>query len=42
MEKPPRKRRLTREQRRALQTLASDPHGATEELLVLAHGFEAT
>jgi hypothetical protein len=40
MGKPPRKRRLTREQRRALQILASDPHGATEELLVLAHGFD--
>src|SRR5215467_4776450 len=31
--------RLSTEQRRALQLLASSPCGATEEVLVLAHGF---
>jgi hypothetical protein len=31
--------RLSAEQRSALRLLAGDPHGATEELLVLAHGF---
>jgi len=36
---PPRKRRLSVEQRQALELLASDPHGATENLLVLAHEF---
>jgi len=35
---PPRKRRLTREQRRALKKLAGTPRGLTEHLL-LAHGF---
>jgi hypothetical protein len=34
-------RRLSAEQRQALELLASDPHGATEELLVLAHGFDS-
>ena len=34
------KPRLTNEQREALELLASDPQGATEELLVLAHGFD--
>ncbi|HKD28845.1 MAG TPA: hypothetical protein VKC66_23440 [Xanthobacteraceae bacterium] len=34
------KRRLTREQRRALELLAVDPHGITDRQLVLAHGFE--
>ena len=34
------KHRLTHEQREALELLASDPQGATEELLVLAHGFD--
>jgi hypothetical protein len=33
--------RLTAEQREALELLASDPHGATENLLVLAHGFDS-
>jgi len=41
MAAPPRKRRLTREQRRAIELLASNPHGATEDLLVLAHGFDS-
>ena len=41
MATPPRKRRLTAEQRQALELLASDSHGATEELLVLAHGFDS-
>ena len=31
---------LSAEQREALELLASDPQGATEELLVLAHGFD--
>jgi hypothetical protein len=35
---PPRKRRLTREQRRALKKLAGTPRGLTEHLL-LGHGF---
>jgi hypothetical protein len=34
-------RRLTTEQREALELLASDPQGATEQLLVVAHGFES-
>jgi hypothetical protein len=34
------KRRLSSEQRRALELLASDPRGATGHLLVIAHGFE--
>jgi len=33
--------RLSAEQRSVLQMLASDPHGATEDLLVLAHGFDS-
>jgi hypothetical protein len=33
-------RRLTREQRRSLELLARDPHGATGDRLVIAHGFE--
>ena len=33
--------RLSAERRQALELLASDPHGATEELLVLAHGFDS-
>lgn len=40
MPSPPRKRRLNAEQRQALELLASDPHGATENLLVLAHAFD--
>ena len=36
----PSRPRLTAEQRQALELLASDPQGATEELLVLAHGFD--
>jgi hypothetical protein len=39
MASPPRKR-LTTEQREALELLANDPQGATEELLVLVHGFD--
>jgi len=35
----PRKRRLSSEQRRALGLLASNPHGATEELLAYGYGF---
>src|SRR5262249_10419175 len=35
---PPRKRRLTHEQRRALKKLARTPRGLTEHLL-MAHGF---
>ena len=34
-------RRLTAEQREALELLASDPQGATEELLVLLLGFDS-
>jgi hypothetical protein len=41
MPSPPRKHRLSTEQRQALELLAADPHGATEELLVLAHGFDS-
>jgi hypothetical protein len=37
---PPPKRRLTREERRSLELLASDPHGATGDRLVIAHGLE--
>jgi hypothetical protein len=33
--------RFSVEQRQALELLASDPQGATEELLVLAHGFDS-
>jgi hypothetical protein len=40
MAKLSRRRRLSMEQRQALELLASGPHGATEELLVLAHGFD--
>jgi len=38
MAKSPRKRRLSAEQRRALELLASSRRGANEELLVLSHG----
>ncbi len=41
---PPRKRRLSPQPRRALEPLkllASSPHGATEKLLVVAHGFDS-
>jgi hypothetical protein len=41
---PPRKRRLSPQPRRAielLELLASSPHGATEALLVRAHGFNS-
>jgi hypothetical protein len=34
------KLRLTREQRRSLELLIRDPHGATGDRLVIAHGFE--
>jgi hypothetical protein len=34
------KRRLTREERRALEVLASEPYGATDGLLVLVHGLQ--
>ena len=40
MPSPPREHRLSPEEREALELLASDPQGATEELLVLAHGFD--
>jgi len=33
--------RLSAEECEALELLASDPQGATEELLVLAHGFDS-
>ena len=39
MAAPPEKPNLTREQRRALELLASIPHGISEDLLALAHGF---
>jgi hypothetical protein len=39
MASAPRKRRLSSGQRRALELLASSPHGATEELLAYGHGF---
>jgi hypothetical protein len=32
--------RLRAEQRQVLELLASRPHGVTERLLVLAHGFD--
>jgi hypothetical protein len=38
MGKPPRKRRLGREARRALELLSRSPDGVNEALL-LAHGF---
>src|SRR5258708_33131382 len=34
-------RRFSREQRRALEMLASAPRGISEQSLVVAHGFEA-
>lgn len=37
--RPP-KRRLTRDQRRALELIASEPHGATDGLLVVVHGLQ--
>jgi hypothetical protein len=37
---PPKEPSLSEEQRHALALLASFPHGITEELLVLAHGFD--
>jgi hypothetical protein len=37
---PPREPSLSEEQRTVLALLASFPHGVTEELLVLAHGFD--
>ena len=40
MASSPRKPRLSAEQRQALELLASDPQGATDELLVLVHGFD--
>jgi hypothetical protein len=36
----PPKRHLIPEWRQALQLLASSPHGATDDLLALAHGFD--
>jgi hypothetical protein len=42
MATPPRKRPLNpAHRRRALELLASSPHGATEALLVVAHGFNS-
>jgi hypothetical protein len=41
MSSPPRKHRLSPEERQALELLASDPQGATDELLVLVHGFDS-
>src|SRR5262249_29414118 len=40
MATPPRKRRLSPQARRALELLAGNPRGATEDLLLLAHGFD--
>ena len=40
MAKPPLKRRLSTQSRRALELLANSPYGSTEALLVRAHGFE--
>jgi hypothetical protein len=37
---PPREPSLSKEQRNALAPLASIPHGITEDLLALAHGFD--
>lgn len=37
----PLKHRLSQEWRRALELLASNPRGATEDVLVLAHGLSA-
>jgi hypothetical protein len=39
MAAPPREPSLSEEQRHALTLLASIPYGVTEDLLVLAHGF---
>ena len=41
MPSPPRKHRLSPAEREALELLASDPQGETEELLVLAHGLDS-
>jgi hypothetical protein len=41
MSSPSRKHRLSPEEREALELLASDPQGATDELLVLVHGFDS-
>jgi hypothetical protein len=38
----PREPGLNKEQRHALALLASTPHGITEDLLALAHGFDRT
>ena len=40
MAAPPREPSLSKEQRQALALLASIPHGITEDLLALAHGFD--
>jgi hypothetical protein len=37
----PRKNRRSTGQRQALEMLAGSPHGATEDLLALAHGFNS-
>jgi hypothetical protein len=39
MAKPPRKRPLSPNSRRALELLAGSPDGVTEEMLVYGHGF---
>jgi hypothetical protein len=39
MASPSRKRRLGPVQRRALELLASNPHGVTEEMLIYGHGL---
>jgi hypothetical protein len=41
MAAPPQKHRLSMEQRQALEMVAGSPHGVTEDLLVLAHGFNS-
>ena len=41
MASPPRKRRLGPEQRRALELLASSPHGINEQMLARSLGFSS-
>ncbi len=38
---PPRKDRRSAGQRQAMEMLAASPHGVTEDLLALAHGFDS-
>jgi hypothetical protein len=41
MAAPPRKNRRSTGQRQALELLAGSPHGVTEDLLWIAHGFDS-